>query len=404
MRLAQINSVCGFGSTGKIMVDIHKIATLSGMQSKMYYGRGPIYKDVNAIKFTRKPGILLHTLLTRIFDKHGFGSKHATRKLISNLREYQPDIVHLHNIHGYYLNIKILFNYFKENNIKVVWTLHDCWPFTGHCAYFDYPENVTTWIDGMHTCHTKKSYPHSMIFNREKKNRKEKKEIFSNVPDLTIVTPSKWLKNLVGKSYLRKYRVEVINNGIDLDIFKPIKSDFKDRINSQDKKIILGVASGWEPRKGLNYFLELANVIDQDEIIVLVGLKPDSNMSLPRNIIAIPRTNSAIELAEIYSAADVFVNPTLEDNYPTTNLEAQACGTKVVTFETGGSPEGVFYSNGIIVKEKNTENLYKAIKKIFEDKDEINFNLLKDKIDKTLLFRDYLIIYQDKNKEIKKDN
>ncbi|VEU79986.1 glycosyltransferase [Haploplasma axanthum] len=396
MRVLQINSVCGFGSTGKIMVDIHNLLIENGHESLMFYGRNKAsgVDEKYAKRFNSKLDILYHTFLTRFFDKHGFGSKRSTRKMIKEIEKFNPDIIHIHNIHGYYLNIELLFNYFKKSKRKIVWTFHDCWPFTGHCAYFDYPSEGTHWENGMHTCHTKKSYPKSSLFDREKKNMNDKKRIFSNVDDLTIVTPSNWLKDLVNQSYLKQYNALTIRNGIDLNVYKPIRSDIKEILNIKDKRIILGVASGWEERKGLHFFLELSKLISKEEIIILVGVTTKQISDLPNNIIGIQRTNSMKELAELYTAADVFVNPTLEDNYPTTNLEAQACGTKVVTFKTGGSPEGIFNSNGIVTSEKNSHELYEAIKTIFNDKDQVNVQMLAENIDKYILFKKYIDLYK----------
>ena len=289
--------------------------------------------------------------------EQGLGSVIATRKLVGRLKEINPDIVHIHNIHGYYLNYPILFNYLKEANIPIVWTLHDCWSFTGHSAYCD-AVGCTKWKNGCGNCPNLKEYPISYTDN-SKNNWIRKKEIVTGVPDMTIITPSKWLAELVKESFLSEYRVEVINNGIDTDVFKPTYGDFRKRYHLEDKKILLGVASVWEKRKGLDDFIKLSEMIDDSYRIVLVGLSDNQLKTLPEGIIGITRTNSVKELAEIYTAADLFLNLTYEDNYPTVNLEAQSCGTPVITYDTGGSGESVPESNKI---EKG--NLKEVVKRL----------------------------------------
>ena len=340
MKILQINSVCGVGSTGRIATDLYKVSEEQGHQCKIAYGRGTAPQGIDSIKIGSNLDNYMHVLKTRIFDKHGFGSVNATKKFIEEVKEYDPDVIHLHNIHGYYINIEILFNYLKEANKPVIWTLHDCWAFTGHCAYFDYV-GCSKWKNGCNKCPQKEGYPTSKVFDNSKLNYEKKRELFTSVKNMTIVTPSKWLANLVKESFLGKYPVEVINNGIDLDIFKPTKSYFREQYGLEDKFIVLGVASVWEERKGLKYFVELSKELSDDYKIVVVGVTEKQKKELPNNILAITRTNNVKELAEIYTVADVFVNPTLEDNFPTTNLEALACGTPVISFNTGGSVESI---------------------------------------------------------------
>ncbi|HCL01510.1 MAG TPA: glycosyl transferase [Lachnoclostridium phytofermentans] len=360
MKVLQINSVCGIGSTGRIATDIHNMLVEQGHESYIAYGRDVPKYCHNTIKIGNIYGTYKHVALTRIFDKHGFGSRKATQDFIKEIEEFAPDIIHLHNIHGYYMNIKLLFDYLKRVNKPIIWTLHDCWTFTGHCAYFDYVK-CDKWKKQCFECPQKKSYPSSILMDDSKRNFLKKKEIFTGINNLTIVTPSDWLARLVKESFLKEYPVKVINNGIDLEAFKPTKSDFRKKHNIIDKFIILGVANIWDDRKGYRFFIDLLSYINQDEAIVLVGLTQEQKKRLPRNILGITRTNSVEELAEIYSMADVFVNPTLEDNFPTTNLEAIACGTPVITFNTGGSIESVDSCCGTIVEKKNVKDLYSAI-------------------------------------------
>lgn len=391
MKILQINSVCGVGSTGRIAANLYKILENQGHECKIAYGRGSAPDDINSIKIGSNLDTYYHIFKTRVFDKHGFESVNATKKFIEEVKEYDPDIIHLHNIHGYYINIEILFNYLKEANKPVVWTLHDCWAFTGHCSYFDYV-GCNKWKNGCYNCEQKGEYPSSKILDKSKWNYEKKKELFTSVKNMTIVTPSKWLADLVKESFLGKYRVEVINNGIDLDIFKPTKSDFRKKYNLEDKFIILGVASDWTNRKGLNYFIELSKVLEDKYKIVIIGVDNNKKNKLPSNIISINRTNDAKELAEIYTSADVFINPTLEDNFPTTNIEALACGTPVITFNTGGSVESVDENTGKVVEKYDVNGLVKAIKTLKVDRLEC-LNKAKLFFNKNKKFEEYVSLY-----------
>lgn len=395
MKILQINSVCGVGSTGRIATDLYKVIEEAGHECVIAYGRGTAPNGIKTIKIGTNFDNYMHVAKTRIFDKHGFGSTKATKEFIKKVEEYNPDVIHLHNIHGYYINIEVLFEYLKRANKKVVWTLHDCWAFTGHCAYFDYV-GCSKWKNGCKHCPQKKEYPNSLLIDNSEINFNKKKDIFTGVKDLTIVTPSKWLAGLVKESYLSEYKVQVINNGIDLDVFKPTKSDFRARYGLEDKFIVLGVASVWDRRKGLNYLVELSQKLDDNYKVIVVGVTEKQKEQLPKNVIGITKTNNVKELVEIYSAADVFVNPTLEDNFPTTNLEALACGTPIVTFDTGGSIEPIDTITGIVVKENSLKELYKSLIKV--RKNDLNENdiLNKSKVyDKGKRYIEYLRIYSN---------
>ena len=357
MKIVQINTFSN-KSTGTIMMNIHKQLLETGYDSYVVWGRGRKANNDHEIYLNDEIGVIIHGLYTRLTDKTGFASKRCTKKLIKRLNEIKPDIIHLHNIHGYFINIELLFKYIKENNIRVIWTLHDCWSFTGHCAYFDYV-GCDKWKNECNNCPQKQSYPKSIIDN-SKWNYNKKKDLFTNV-DMTIVTPSKWLANLIKESFLKEYEIKVINNGIDTNIFKPRNKNFRIKYGLNDKIIILGVASTWDKRKGLEDFIELSRVIDDDYKIVLIGLNDKQLKKIPNNILGIKRTNNAIELAEAYSSADVFFNPTYEDNYPTVNLEAHACNIPIITYNTGGSVESCNEYDGKIVTKDTFINNYKTI-------------------------------------------
>lgn len=365
MKVLFINSVCGIGSTGRICTDLAQQLEAEGHEVKIAYGRNgtvPEKFQKYAVRIGSDWDVRIHGIKARLFDAMGLGSREATQKFIKWVEEFNPDIIHLHNIHGYYINIEILFKYLKTCGKKIIWTLHDCWTFTGHCAYFDF-YGCNKWISGCKgICACKKDYPATLLLSRAEENYQIKKSLFTGINNLTIVTPSQWLASLVKKSFLSEYNVKVIHNGVNTDIFKPTPSEIKSIYSIGNKKIILGVASIWDRRKGLETFIELSKQIEDNYKIILIGLNKEQIKKLPNTIIGIERTNNTKELAEFYSAADVFLNPTLEDNYPTTNIEAIACGTPVISFDTGGSGESaVFY--GSVVKKGDITAIIQEIKR-----------------------------------------
>lgn len=390
MKIFQINTVCGIGSTGRIAVDISHVLEKAGHESCIAYGRGGAPKDVESYRIDSPWEVYAHAFFSRLTDRQGLYSTAATKRLIQKIKEYNPDIIHLHNIHGYYLNYDVLFRFLSAYNKPVVWTLHDCWPFTGHCAYFDFV-HCDKWKEGCYRCPQKSSYPASCFLDRSRKNYDLKKALFTKVEKLCIVTPSHWLAGLVKESFLGKYPVKVIHNGIDLHIFKPTSSNFRRENGLEGYKIILGVASPWTPRKGLSDFIKLSKMMDDHTRIVLVGLSDRQIKKLPPHIIGIKRTNNPQELAGLYTTADVFFNPTYEDNYPTTNLEAIACGTPVITYDTGGSPESVG-ENGAVVDKGDIEASWDSINNFSKSRKSDNNSFYK--FDKFKHFIRYLNLYQ----------
>ncbi len=336
MRVLIINSVCGTGSTGRICLRQGRELEQQGHTVRIVYGRGSCSEDI-AFRMGTGNDVRRHGLLTRLRDMQGFGSRGATERMLAWAEKYDPQLLLLHNLHGYYLHIGLLFRWIKSRpEMEVRWTLHDCWAFTGHCAYFDYVD-CPRWKTGCHHCPQKREYPASLGLDRSRENYRDKRALFTGVRKMTLVTPSHWLAGLVKKSFLKEYPVEVCHNTIDTAVFRPTPSDFREKHGLQGKKIVLGVAGNWEKRKGLEDLLALPKLLGEAYRVVLVGLKGH----VAGDVLAISRTESARALAEIYTAADVFVNPTYEDNYPTVNLEAAACGTPVITYRTGGSVESV---------------------------------------------------------------
>ncbi len=362
MKVFQINSVCGVGSTGRIVCDIKQTLEANNDKCQIAYGRG-YYNDPNCLKIESDLVFKAHVFFSRITDRQGFYSTSATKRLVRSIEHFKPDIIHLHNLHGYYLDIRVLFEFLKNYGKPIVWTLHDCWAFTGHCAYFSFV-GCDKWKNGCGQCPQKSAYPASFLLDDSKKSYQEKKRLFTGVHNLTIVTPSDWLNNLAKESFLGDFPVYTINNGVDLSVFHPVQSNFKEKHNLRGKKIVLGIANVWEKRKGLDDFIALSNILSDDTKIVLVGLTEKQIAALPSNIIGISRTANINELVELYSAADVFVNPTKEDNFPTVNIEAIACGTPVVTYNTGGSGEMLNEKCGIVVPMGDVEALAEAIKNI----------------------------------------
>lgn len=362
MKLLEINSVCGIRSTGRIASDIAMEMANRGHSAIVAFGRKPFLKEHNLISyyFGSSFSFYKQALVSRFANNEGFGCKKATRHLIKFIDSFKPDIIHLHNLHGYYINVELLFNYLSSKDIPVVWTLHDCWPFTGHCAYFDSIQCLK-WVDGCCSCPLKKAYPKSLLFDTSSKLYRKKKKLFTSIKKMTIVTPSLWLKDFVVKSFLKAFDLRVIYNGINTDIFREKNGQYFDQFGFKNKKIVLGVAAVWDERKGLKDFIFLSKNLSSDFQVVLVGIDDKKKKSIPDSIFCIASTNSTDELADIYSSADVFVNPTYSDNYPTTNIEAISCGTPVITYNTGGSPESALFY-GMIVEKGNRDQLLSAVK------------------------------------------
>lgn len=395
MRVYQINVVCGSGSTGRIAVDLSKAIESSGGQCRIAYGRGKEPYDVNAVKISNKFDLYWHAIMTRITDKHGLYSSKATKKLIMDIEKYAPDIIHLHNIHGYYVNYEMLFRFLKKYNKPVVWTMHDCWAFTGHCAHFVSVE-CKKWMTSCFGCPLKKQYPGALLLDNSKNNYRIKKRAFTGIEKLTVVTPSNWLKDVAEQSFFCENKIRVIENGIDTSIFKPTRSNFRDEKGISNKFVVLGVASVWTEKKGFSDFIRISQILDEEYQVILVGLTKKQINYLPQNVIGLEKTNDINELAKIYSAADVFVNPTYEDTYPTTNLEALACGTPVVTYETGGSVESIEQGGGICVARGNVKGLADAIEQLRAEPLSRELCSLKgQKSDKSLKYEKYIELYQE---------
>ena len=367
MKILMINSVCGIRSTGRICTDLAVALEAQGHEVKIAYGRESVPEQYSyfSTRIGNAATVKVHGALARIYDADGRGSFLATKQFISWVKEYDPDVIHLHNIHGYYINHRILFDYLKDAQKKVVWTFHDIWPMTGHGCICE-GIKCNKWETGCGTCPGKRNYPGTII-DRSKENYKRKKELFNSIDNLSIVTPSKWLASLVNRSFLKEHKVEVIPNGIDTDVFKGTASNIKARYNMEEKKLLLGCATWWTQGKGLYDFYKMSELLNDDYVIMLVGLSKEQIDKLPGNIVGIERTNNVQELVQLYSAADLFINPTYIDNFPTVNLEALACGTPVITYKTGGSAECIDGGNGKAFEQGDIDGIVNFLNNHYHD-------------------------------------
>lgn len=363
VRVLIINVVCGTGSTGKICVDLAKSYESAGDTVKIAYGRGgqvsPQYRKYG-VRIGSGFDVCCHALLARVTDRQGCFSKRATRKFLRWADGYDPDEIWLHNIHGYYLNYEMLFRWMKEHpGIRVKWTLHDCWAFTGHCTHF-VSAQCDKWRKQCGRCPQKREYPASFLMDHSKENYGKKRENFCGVRNMTLITPSCWLGDLVKESFLKEYPVEVMYNQIDKTIFRPTESDFRKRYGLEEKTIILGVASVWNKKKGLDDFIELAHMLDDSYVIVLVGLTKRQIKKVSKRICGIGQVKSGRGLAKIYSESDVFVNPSREESFGMTTAEAAMCGARTIVYE-GTACEEVAKKYGGMAVPIGVEHLYEAI-------------------------------------------
>lgn len=364
------------------MGDIQRKADEMGYETLSIVGRRKPFSDMTCEKIGNGISFWIHVFINTVFDRQGYGSYFVTKKMVRRIRQEKPDIIHLHNLHGYYINLPLFFRYLSgEFKGKVVWTFHDCWPFTGHCAYYS-AAGCDKWKEGCHKCPNKKVYPVSLFMDASSRNYSDKKRMFLSLANLTIVVPSDWMAQQVRASFLSGHTVKVIHNGIDLKTFsyrKPSEELFDKYGIDRDKKILLGVASIWDRRKGLSDFLALAGGLSAEYRILLVGLSERQIGKLPDNIIGIRRTEDRNELTMIYSMAHIFINPSLEESFSLVTVEAMACGTPVIALDTSAVRELVCAENGVVLTRHNAEDYLRAIKELEEKK------LSRDTIRQTVL-------------------
>lgn len=358
--LLQINSAVNFSSTGKIVEQLGAVARKDGWAT--YVAHGARYIKQSELEDLHIESLWeerIHGIKSKLFDAHGLGSANCTRRLVEKIKEISPDVIHMHNIHGYYINYPILFKYLGDTDIPVVWTFHDCWPVTGHCAYFDLA-NCEKWKKGCRDCELKRQYPAAWI-DRCVANYAMKKHYFNLPRNMTLVPVSRWEEDVIKESFLKGYRTQVIYSGIDTEVFKPTNSNLRRELGLENQFVILGVASGWGKEGRLKGFLELRKRLSADYTIILIGLTKDQIGSMPEGIMGVERTNDVQELAAYYTVADVFINPTMQDSFGLTSVEALSCGTPAITYRSGGSPETVDKNTGIVVERGNVDGLVDAV-------------------------------------------
>ena len=367
MKLLQINVCANSGSTGRIAESIGRFVMSNGWESVIAYGRYANKSENQLIKIGNKLDMIVHGILTRIFDNHSFGfsSRRATLNFIKEIDRIKPNIIHIHNSHGYYLNTEILFNYLSKKDIPIIWTQHDCWAFTGHCSHFDFV-GCDKWKTECHNCPQKNEYPKSLLNDRSRKNYHNKKKIFNSLNNLTIVSVSKWLSEKVNESFLKNYNSKVIYNGVDLKLFYPKKSrtEIDEKHSLNGKYLLLGVATTWSERKGLQDFVKLSKLLDNTFVIVLIGLDKNQLENLPENIIGLDRTESQEELCSFYSSADLFLNLSVEETFGLTTAEALSCGVPSIVYNVTACPELISEETGFVVERQDINELFNTIKKI----------------------------------------
>lgn len=393
MKVLQINTVYGQGSTGRIAQSLHDACLERGIDCLCAHRCASALPDSVAI--SSKWDSRIHGWWARLTMFKGTGSFWKTLKFLKKVKKYHPDVIHLHNLHGSYVNLPLLFRYIKKHRVAVVWTLHDCWAFTAICSHFAMA-GCDQWKYGCRRCPQRKALSASPL-ELTKGVWRAKRRWFTGVPKLAVVTPSRWLADLTRASFLKEYPVKIINNGIDLGVFTPVEGDFREKNGLLGKKLILGVAFDWGPRKGLDVFAALAARLPADYQILLVGTDDTVDARLPENVMTVHRTADQRELAVIYTAADVFVNPTREDTYPTVNMEALACGTPVITFRTGGSPEIIDETCGCVVESEDVDALERQILRVCRERPYSPEACLKraKMFDRNDRFREYIHLYEE---------
>lgn len=360
MKYLFINTVAGFGSTGRIVAETCRELMAQGHECRIAYGRNEnLCPDIPSYRISNTLDNLCNVALTRALDLHAFGTRSATRRFLRWVKAYDPDVIWLHNLHGYYLHAGLLFDYLRTSGKEIRWFLHDCWAFTGHCPHFDFV-GCERWKTGCHHCPQKDMYPQTLLLDGSARNYRLKKEAFTGIPSLTVETPSNWMANLIRQSFLGEYPVEVHYNTVDPAVFHPTPSDFAARHGLEGKKIVLGVSNVWYDRKGLPDFVALSGLLPEDYQIVLIGLQEAQIRLLPKEILGLPRTANAKELAQAYTAAYVYVSPSVEESFGMTVLEAISCGTPAIVYQ-GTACQEIAEQYGSVAVPRGAEHLCNAI-------------------------------------------
>lgn len=394
--IVEVNSN-NYASTGNIVLNIAKEARKQGYKVYTCCRRSRA-----GLKYRYEDQIYIGTWLDRViserlsilFGLNGYFNVINTFLFINKLKRIKPDLVHVHSMCDNYLNVRMFFSYLRDNEIPVIWTLHDNWAFTGRCAQF----RCEKWAEGCGNCPHLDYFPKSLFLDNTAYVWKKREKLYNSLKKMTIVTPSKWLSDLVKISLFKEnHPIRVINNGIDLNIFKPTESDFRKTHHLEGKIMILAVAYFWDAGKGLHVFQELAKRLPDKYQIVMVGTNDETDKQLPENIISIHKTYNQEELVKIYSCADLFVNPTTDENFPTVNMEALACGLPVLTYDTGGCAEIIDESSGSSVVSGDIDALEKEIIRICENRPYTKKACLEraSHFNKTDKFKEYINLYEE---------
>jgi putative colanic acid biosynthesis glycosyltransferase len=364
-KLLQINSLVNKGSTGRIVEQISDFFISNGWEGYVAYGRNSNASNSKTVQIGNKVDFILHGIQSKLFDNHGLASTNSTKQFLKKVKSIKPDIIILHNLHGYYINYKKLFEFLKESKIPVLWTLHDCWSITGHCTFFS-DINCEKWKTECNNCPKFKNYPSSIFFDNSTQNYYQKKELFNSIENLILLPVSNWLGGIIKQSFLSDKDVCVVNNGIDINAFYPTNSSnlIKKKYAINNKKILLGVATIWDARKGITDYFRLAKTISKEYVIVLVGLSKNQIELLPENIIGIERTENISELNELYSAAEIVLNLSYQESFGMTTVEGYASGTPSIVYNCTASPELITKETGMVVEPGNLDELILAIETI----------------------------------------
>ena len=420
MRIAQINVVSSL-STGRIAVQLCRLVSQHGHKALLCHSRDHAPKDIFSYRIGCMLDTYVHLGLARITDRAGFFSRFATKRLIRQLKLYKPDLIHLHNLHGYYLHLPTLFHYLKEVDIPVVWTLHDCWAYTGHCAYYTTAKNAPPlqavrrrakqetvgcdrWMGGCGQCVLKRSYPSSWLMDQSARNWAEKRELFRGVKHMVLTTPSEWLKSEVKKSFLKDYPVYALPNGVDLATFRPCADEsFMDDVirsygleRTGGRKLILSVAAVWDERKGLEDLIELSEKLGPEYCVAAVGLDEYQIQALPKNtVLGIKRTGNVHDLCALYTAADVYLSTSKEETMGMTLVEALACGTQVICYDATAMPEIVTDDVGEVAPLGDIEALADSVRHLCaEPKNSADCMARAAEYESSLRFQAYIELYE----------
>lgn len=395
-KLFQINSTLNWGSTGRIAEEIGQAAMAEGWDSYIACGRYQNESASHVVQMGNKWNVYSHFLQTRLLDNHGLASRSATKYLINQIEEIAPDVIHLHNIHGYYLNYQILFDFLSKADIPVIWTLHDCWPFTGHCSYYSFKQ-CYHWKILCHNCPQKDAYPASWFIDRSEQNFRDKLRIFTSVKNMTLVPVSEWLADEVRQSFLKEYPIKVIHNGVDIETFRPILVSKSD-LNVDGKIVILGVSNVWPKSKGLTDYIKLREKLSDEFVIVLIGLDKNQIKHLPKGIIGIERTNNVRELVNYYSVADIYFTASVEETFGLTIAESLSCGTPAIVYNSTACPGIISSDTGFVVESGDVDAVADIVRQVSKSGKQVFSAACRERAvrlyDKRKRYAEYLQLYE----------